>query len=212
MKSDVGGLDMKKLDIKSLAIGFIIGTVGITTAFAANGIKSADLSTAKVTLDGAAVPLTKPLVAVTADNETDPSLYMPVGELLEYLGYTVTWDGTKDTVHLVSNGSRPHEIIGNVVTDGNTVMNLSNKNAFNISESGSFQAEDNQVLTLNITSTIKGGSVDLFLFDPNNKEQRITIGSADAAKEIALSKGIWQYNCSGMFNEGGNIRIVGTVK
>ena len=70
----------------------------------------------------------------------------------------------------------------------------------------------NQVLTLNITSTIKGGSVDLFLFDPNNKEQRITIGSADAAKEIALSKGIWQYNCSGMFNEGGNIRIVGTVK
>lgn len=73
-------------------------------------------------------------------------------------------------------------------------MNLSNKNAFNISESGSFQAEDNQVLTLNITSTIKGGSVDLFLFDPNNKEQRITIGSADAAKEIALSKGIWQYN------------------
>ena len=38
-KSDVGGLDMKKLDIKSLAIGFIIGTVGITTAFAANGIK-----------------------------------------------------------------------------------------------------------------------------------------------------------------------------
>ena len=31
-------------------------------------------------------------------------------------------------------------------------------------------------------------------------------------KEIHLEKGTWQYNCSGMFKEGGIVRIVGTIK
>lgn len=203
---------MKKFDPKSIAFGFIIGTVGITTVFAANGIKSADISNAKVSLDGAVIPLNKPLVAVTKDNEENASLYMPVGELLEYLGYTVNWDGTENTVNLASNGNSSQGVTGNVVADGNTVINLSNKNAFNISESGSFQAENNQVLALEIISSIKGGAVDLFLFDPNGTEQRITIGSSNTTKEITLSKGVWQYNCSGMFKEGGNIKIVGVIK
>lgn len=95
----------------------------------------------------------------------------------------------------------------------NVVMNLTNHaNQTNIAESGSFRAEDNQTLTLNITSDIKGGEVNLFLFDPNGKEQRITIGSTNMTKEIALEKGTWQYNCSGVFKDGGNIKIVGTIK
>lgn len=85
-------------------------------------------------------------------------------------------------------------------------------NQKNIAESDSFQAENNQTLTLNITSDIKGGSVDLILFAPHGKEQRITISSTDTTKEITLEKGTWQYNCSGIFKDGGNVRIVGTIK
>jgi len=56
-----------------------------------------------------------------------------------------------------------------------------------------------------------GGSVDLFLFDPSGREQRITIGVADTTREIPLSAGIWQYNGFGMFRSG-NISIVGTIE
>ena len=73
-------------------------------------------------------------------------------------------------------------------------------------------AEQGQTLVLTITSDIKGGSVDLFLFDPNGRQQRVTIGAANVSKEIPLEQGIWQYNCSGVFKDGGNVKIVGTVK
>lgn len=207
-----GGMNMKKFDVKSIALGFIIGTVGITSVFASDGIKSATLSNAKVTLDEVSVPLKNSLIEIVKDDEKGARLYMPVRELLEYLGYIVNWDGTNDTVNLVSNNGSSHEVIGDIVSDGNIVINLSNKNDYNISESGSFQAENNQILTLDITSNIKGGTVDLFLFDPNGKEQRITIGSANTTKEITLIKGVWQYNCTGMFKDGGNIKIAGTIK
>lgn len=204
---------MKKIDVKSLAAGFIIGTLGITTAFAAAGIKSAVLSNAEVTLNGASLPLNKSLVLVTMDNEQNASLYVPADELLETLGYTVHYDSVKNTVDLIHGNNGSHEAAGKVNSDGNTVINLINHtNQTNIAESGSFQAENNQTLTLNIISDMKGGSVDLFLFGPNGKEERITIGSGSITKEIALEKGIWQYNCSGVFKDGGNVKIVGTLK
>lgn len=91
---------MKKFDVKSLVVGLIIGMVGITTVFAASGIKSAVFSNAKITLDGHSVPLTKSLIAVVKDNEKDASLYMPVRELMEYIGYNVNWNKETLTVEL----------------------------------------------------------------------------------------------------------------
>ena len=43
---------MKKFDGKSFAAGVIFGTLGISTAFAATGIKSAVLSDTVMTLNG----------------------------------------------------------------------------------------------------------------------------------------------------------------
>lgn len=203
---------MKKFDVKSLVAGVIIGTLGITTVFAATGIKSASLSNMKVTLNGSALPLNKSLISVTMDNEENTSLYVPANELLEKLGYTINYDDAKNTIDLIA-GNRSQEVVDNIVSEGNFVINLANNiNQKNIAESGSFEAEDKQTLILNITSDIKGGSVNLFLFDPNGKEQHITIGSANLTKEIALEKGIWQYNCSGIFKDGGNVKITGTIK
>jgi len=204
---------MKKFDVKSLVAGIIIGTLGITTVFAATGIKSAILSNTKATINGDSLPLSQSLIWVTMDNEQNASLYVPANELLEMLGYTVNYDGVKDTIDLIPGNNSSQEVIGDIISEGNVVMNLTNNaNQTNIAKSGSFQAENNQTLTLNVTSDLKGGSVDLFLFDPNGKEQHITIGSSNITKEIALEKGIWQYNCSGVFKDGGNVKIVGTIK
>lgn len=204
---------MKKFDIKSLIAGIIIGTTGITTVFAASGIQSANLSNTKVALNGVSIPLSKPLLSVTMENEQEESIYAPVNELFINLGYNVHYNAEQNTIDLIPHNNFSHEKVDDIHSDRNTVINIANHtDQKNISESGSFQAEDNQTLILNITSDIKGGTVDLFLFDPNGKEQRITIGSADLAKEIALEKGIWQYNCSGIFQNGGNIKIVGTIK
>ncbi|MCL1997336.1 MAG: hypothetical protein FWG65_01050, partial [Turicibacter sp.] len=58
---------------------------------------------------------------------------------------------------------------------------------------------------------ILGGSVDLFLFDPSGREQRITIGAAETVRNIPLTAGIWQYNAFGMFWSG-DISVVGRVE
>ncbi|MDD3251423.1 MAG: hypothetical protein PHV18_02565 [Lachnospiraceae bacterium] len=198
---------MKKFDIKSLVAGIIIGTLGITTVNAATGIQSAVLNNTKLMLNGISLPLDKSLISVTMDDEKDVILYAPVNELFEKLGYTVNFNNEKNMVDVIPGDNSSYEVSGNIV------MSLTNNiDQTNIAESGSFQAENNQILTLDITSDIKGGTVDLFLFSPNGKEQRITIGSTNITKDIVLEKGIWQYNCSGVFKDGGNVKIVGAIK
>ena len=204
---------MKKFDIKSMVVGILIGTMGITTAFASSGVRSASQSNIQVTLNGVSLPLNKPVLSVTMDEEENASLYVPVNELFTNLGYGVNYDSEKNTVDLIPHSNISYETVDDNSSNGNAILNLANHTGQrNIAESGSFQAENNQTLVLTITSDIKGGTVDLFLFDPNGKEQRITIGSTNITKEIALEKGKWQYNCSGIFQDGGNIRIVGTIK
>ena len=202
---------MKKFDLKSFAAGLLIGTLGITTAFAAAGILSADLCDTKVTLKGAPLSLNHPLISVTMEDGQEPKLYMPADELLTSLGYTLHYDNGKNTVDLLpGNASLPDAVsYGN----GDSVIALANRpEQRNIAESGAFQAEDNQTLILEITSDIKGGTIDFFLFDPNGKEQRIVIESSDIVKEIPLEKGLWKYNCSGIFKEGGNVKLIGTIR
>ena len=179
---------MKKFDLKSFAAGLLIGTLGITTAFAATGIQSAELCDTKVTLKSAPLSLNHPLISVTMEDGQEPKLYMPADELLTSLGYTLHYDNGKNTVDLLpGNASLPDAVsYGN----GDSVI----------------------ALILEITSDIKGGSVDFFLFDPNGKEQHIVIESSDIVKEIPLEKGLWKYNCSGIFKEGGNVKLIGTIR
>ena len=93
--------------------------------------------------------------------------------------------------------------------EGAVVINLSSEGKNNIMHSSSFEAKSGQFLTLEITSSIKGGA-DLFLFSPSKQEQRITIGGRSETKTIALSEGIWSYNCTGFFDSG-DLSIVGTL-
>lgn len=92
---------------------------------------------------------------------------------------------------------------------GTVVINLNSNGRKNLINSSSFKARAGQVLTLEIKSTING-SVDLFLFSPSNKEQRITLGGNNDTKTVKLSEGTWAYNCTGFFDSG-NISIIGTI-
>jgi hypothetical protein len=201
---------MKKIDFKSLVIGFVIGTMGITTVFAANSIKSAAYVSTKVKINGTAVQLSNPLVSILRTGQRDTQLYAPVAELLASLGYSVEKDTKQNTINIIPKNSSTKENTSQV-SKGQVVINLKNRSSHGITESGYFEAQDNQILTLRITTNIKDGTVDLFLFAPDGKEQRITIGSSDITNEIKLSRGVWAYNCMGMFKDGGNIQILGTV-
>lgn len=95
--------------------------------------------------------------------------------------------------------------------ESKTVIDLSSGGQSSMIKSASFNAEAGQTLTLTVTSDISGGAVDLFLFGPDGKQQRVTIGGEDMTKTITLTKGTWAYNCTGFF-ESGSVGIVGTVK
>ena len=93
---------------------------------------------------------------------------------------------------------------------GTQVFKISNDSGNSVVQSGSFRATDGQKLTIEVTTNISGGTVDLFLFSPSGKEERLTFNSSNVTKTIELSEGTWAYNATGFF-ESGNIRITGAT-
>jgi len=117
-----------------------------------------------------------------------------------------------------SSQDNTHEVIGEVVNDTqddlypDTVINIHSNNRNNVVFSGSFAADDNQVLILQITSSIQGGSVDLFLFAPDGTEHRFTVGATSLTERVVtLAYGVWAYTVFGQFRSG-DVSIVGTTK
>lgn len=97
------------------------------------------------------------------------------------------------------------------VSGKTTVFTIKNNpGQTSVTQSGSFEAYSNQMLTIDIKSTILGGTVDLFLFSPNGVQQRIVISNRNETKSITLTKGIWAYNCTGFF-DCGNVSIIGGI-
>jgi len=114
---------MKKIDVKSLILGIVIGTLGITTTFAFSEIKSANFSNAKVYFYGNEVPLKNALISIRKDSSSDAQLYMPMRELLEYMEFNVQWNSHDGSVNLTMNNNNSH----------NNSNNTKNSLDFNIS-------------------------------------------------------------------------------
>lgn len=103
---------MKKFNLKSMIVGFIMGMLVITTAFtvfATTAIMSANFSNARVYFYGKQVLLENQLVLITKEGETNARLYMPVRELLEYMNFAVEWDGENNAINLTMKGSHDAE-------------------------------------------------------------------------------------------------------
>lgn len=96
-----------------------------------------------------------------------------------------------------------------VAPEGNSYFQIKS-NGKSILHSGSFEAKAGQTLTITVKSSIKGGSVDFFLFSPSNKEQHFAFAGSEATQTVELSAGTWAYNCTGFFDSG-EIVITGTV-
>lgn len=107
------------------------------------------------------------------------------------------WTQTKDNSMIQSPDTKPF-------------FQITSSNGKNVAHSGSFIAKARQLLTISSKSSIKGGTIDLFLFSPSGKEQRITFGGSDTTKTVELSEGTWAYNTTGHF-ESGNIVVTGSV-
>jgi len=99
--------------------------------------------------------------------------------------------------------------------DKNTVFHLSNGSGRSITQSSSFEAKAGQTLTITAESSIKGGTVDFFLFSSAgngfNEVTTFTFGGSNATKTVELTAGRWAYNCTGFFDSG-DIVITGTIK
>lgn len=95
---------MKRFDIKSLAAGILIGTMGVSTAYAAGVIKTAEVSPSKVYFYNKQVPMKSPLISVTMEGSTDKQLYMPVKDILEYMNFKVNISDKDGSVNLTMNG------------------------------------------------------------------------------------------------------------
>ncbi|SNS61301.1 hypothetical protein SAMN05446037_101476 [Anaerovirgula multivorans] len=94
---------MKKIHIKSLVLGLVIGIVGITTVFSTSEIKSATFSDSKVYFYGNEIPLKNSLVLIEKEGNSDAQLYMPMKELLEYMQFNVQWNSSDSSVNLTMN-------------------------------------------------------------------------------------------------------------
>lgn len=67
-------------------------------------IQSASYLPAKVYFNGEEVSLERPLVQVSSNDGSDPVLYMPMQELLEYMNFQVEWNARDNRVDLKMNG------------------------------------------------------------------------------------------------------------
>ncbi len=198
---------------KYLAIVFVLVLLNVAPVSAADKIKTADYSNAKITLDGVRLNLKNPPVFVVRDGESNASLYLPIRELLEKLGYSVQWDRATNTVNLTNPRVFAEDPVADVSVyqDYKTVFDIENNKNYTLAQSGSFYAEDDQFLQLSVQSEIIDGTIDLLLFSPEGKEQRLTIGSESIKAVIKLTEGKWRYVASGVYNHG-SIKIMGTVR
>lgn len=97
-----------KNGVKGFAAGLLVGVVGLTTVFAAGGIKSSAFNTNKVSFNGKELDLSgNQMISVVKDGEDNSSNYMPVRAVLEQMGYKVDWDGNTNTVII---GNMPIEL------------------------------------------------------------------------------------------------------
>lgn len=122
---------MIKFDVKSIIVGLLIGIIGVSIVFLALGkktmainekdvvavtaakeIKSAAINNDKVYFNGNDIKLKKPLITIVKDGSSEPQLYMPMDELLEYMHFKVEWNSKNNAVYLTMNGQNNQENTG----------------------------------------------------------------------------------------------------
>lgn len=198
--------------MKQFIAGLIIGSISVTSVIAASNIKSTEYKNYDIALNGEKINISESFISIT-DNNNNAKIYMPVREVLESLGYTVSMYDKSNTINIVNNKNYYNIIQNQNNKSNNVVIDLKNRNTFSMTETGNFYAKDNQILKLQIDAELINGSVDFVLFSPDGEEyETINITKIQDTKIVELSKGTWIYNCSGMFRGGGYCTILGIIE
>lgn len=77
---------MKKLDLKSIVCGILIGVLGVTTVIASNGIKSAEFKDYKFIFNGTEIALSQPIISVIKEGAYDEVNYIPMRDVADIMG------------------------------------------------------------------------------------------------------------------------------
>jgi hypothetical protein len=96
---------MKASKFRSGAVGFIAGVVFCSFAvgaYAANTIKTASFTDAKIYFYGQEVSISAQPVVITEIGNDTQKLYFPT-ELMEYMQFIINWDKEKNTINLTMN-------------------------------------------------------------------------------------------------------------
>ncbi len=93
-----------KNGIKGFIVGLFVSVVGVATAFASGGIRTAEFNSNKVIFNGKQLDLSsQQLISVVKDGESSVSNYMPVRAVLEQMGYNVGWDSPTNSITISHN-------------------------------------------------------------------------------------------------------------
>lgn len=77
---------------------------------ASKGVTSASINSNKVYFNGKEIKLKKSLVTIETDESSDPQLYMPMDELLEYMHFKVDWNSKDNAVYLTMEQNNQEKI------------------------------------------------------------------------------------------------------
>lgn len=125
---------MKKLDLKSLFVGIVIGIFCVGGAYAATNhpnIEKATYNDYKVFFYNEEIKLSAPLLEVQEEGSDYMKLYVPVREVLEYLNLNVDYDKEEMSLKLTMNSNNPLNIgnLGNFGNIGTAIVSDGDKDA-----------------------------------------------------------------------------------
>ncbi|MCT4583850.1 MAG: hypothetical protein N4A54_02900 [Peptostreptococcaceae bacterium] len=116
---------MKKVQIKSLFFGFLLGaifTVIIVNypnenkdldSYALSQIESTTINNSKVYFYNKEIPLKNPLVSIKKADSKDSLLYIPMNEILEYMQFNVDIDHKENKISLTMNHHNNYQNMNN---------------------------------------------------------------------------------------------------
>lgn len=102
---------MKRLDLKSMMIGVVIGISCVGGAFAASNVPTIEKATFnndyKIHFYNQEIKLSAPLLEVQEEGSEYMKLYVPVREVLEYLNLNIDYNKKDMALKLTMNGNNP---------------------------------------------------------------------------------------------------------
>lgn len=116
---------MKKLDLKSIVCGILIGVLGVTTVIASNGIKSAEFKDYKFIFNGTEIALSQPIISVIKEGAYDEVNYIPMRDVADIMGLDLGININTNSIILNGNVNSNPKLKENITNQKSNLLNTS---------------------------------------------------------------------------------------